>query len=472
MPTKELGTFRGVQNHQIMNAIRKTASNMYQERIPVATKANIAQTGEKIMKFNGDRNEFMDAFVNQIGRIEGRTMTFKNPLGKFKLGLMDDGGDTVQEYMVDLVKSYTYDSAREAGEKAIFGQHVPNVLSAFHTINREEYYPVTISTVQLRRAFVKENGLANLVTQILKSATNSDEIDEFNVMASLFRQYHDNGGFFYVNVPDVGDASSGMDEAKVALRRIHEVAETIQFPSRLYNSAGMPSVAQPEDLELFCTPEFKAAINIEALASLFNLDPAKVPARITVLPKSSFNIPGLQAILTTKDFFVVLDTFIETTNADNPVLVSRNYFFHHHGIYSTSPFVPAVAFWTGAGTVITSEATPVTSLSTPIVTDTDGNVVTTLARGNYFDFDVTAITTPAGGSNNAVRFELDAAKSDFTKITQTGTIFVGLDEELPELTVKYVAVDNEDISAEITYPLTGDVARIFPDPKVIPAPAP
>lgn len=53
---------------------------------------------------------------------------------------------------------------------------------------------------------------------------------------------------------------------------------------------------------------------------------------------------GVQAFLTTKDFFVIADTSLETTSEFNPVSRQTNFFLHHWEIISASPFAPIVKF--------------------------------------------------------------------------------------------------------------------------------
>lgn len=473
---KHLQTFRGVDNASLMNAIRKNASNQYMDRVPNTTKATVAQTAEQLMNYQNDRNEFIDALINQVGKIEARTFSWSNPLTQYKGGMLP-WGSTFEEYMVGIVPAYVYDERRQYLEGDIFGQHQIEAQSSFHTINRKEFYPLTVNRDVLRRAFLEPEGLSSLVGQLMQAVTNSDQIDEFNIMCNLFNLYEENEGFFKINIPNVAAFGSTMADVKFALRRMHEARYELSYPSRRYNAAGMTSAIQnDDDLVLFCRPGFKAAIDVEALASLFNVAAADVPFRITVLPDERWEHTDIQAILTSKHFFQVMDTLLENTNAENPVGLYHNYFYHHQGIYSFSRFVPAIAFTTGAGTEITVTPTPVTGIQVPKFVDTDGNVVTELKRGAYYGIvnpdktQLVATTTPPNGTNNAVRIEADILRSDFSVLTQNGTLLIAQDELSPEVTFKFIAVDDEKVTRSVKLKITGDVLRVWPDPKVSPAP--
>jgi hypothetical protein len=405
-----------------------------------------------------------------------RFNSWNNPLGKFKRGMLTFG-DTIEEVNVGLLTAKRYDTDRDYLEKDIFGQEKPDVQSSFHKINRQDFYKLTVNETLLRRAFLDDMGLSGFISQLMEAPQTSDNWDEFTLMCSLFGEYDRAGGFFYVNTPDVSASGSTADDAKATLRSIRGMASTLPFISTYYNASGMPVAAQPDELELFITPEANAALDVEALAGAFNISKADLPGRTTIIPRENF-IQGGQALLTTRDFFVVADSRLETTSAINPVGLHTNYFLHHHQVISASRFVPAVLFTTGAGTVINLDNTPVTSVVTPTITDASGATVTAVKRGELFQINSYAATTPVGGANDAVRFELTGAQSPRTFILQTGVLHVGPDEASEQLTITVIAVDTPDsgsiaddaqqISVTLTPTVTGDLLQLWPDPEVIP----
>src|SRR5699024_12701557 len=93
---------------------------------------------------------------------------------------------------------------------------------------------------------------------------------------------------------------------------------------------------------------FNATIDVDALAGAFNVERSTLAGRQVTIPQEQFGLDGAQAILTTKDFFVVADQILENTSAENPVGLTTNYFLHHWPVISQSRFAPAVLFHTGA----------------------------------------------------------------------------------------------------------------------------
>lgn len=466
--SKEIFKLReGTSNVDMLNAIRNEASTAYQSRVPEATKANVQAVGRLLTKYRPLRNEALDSLVNQIGLYLFRTENWTNPLGKFKIGMYT--GDTIQETKLGLVKAKSFDPRRDVLERDLFGQKAVESQSSWHRINRQDRYDITIQDSILRRALVDPEGLAQFISDLMSVPGESDQWDEFLLMTSLFKEYDDSDGFFKVNVPNVSSAGSTEADAKYALRRVREMAQTLPFKSRHYNASGMPVSAKPEDLELFGTPEFFAATDVEALAGAFNSDKAAMPGRQTVIPSEHFRIPGAQAVLTTKDYFVVADTLMETRQMQNPGGLYDNYFLHHHQIISASRFVPAVLFTTSKGDVITISDPDVESVEAILVYDGNGEPVEDgLRRGAIFQVKSSAVTSPVGGANDAVRWSLAGARSDKTVLTQEGTLYISPDEDAASIIITATATDDATKSVLKGFNLDGDVLRLWPNPAVVP----
>jgi hypothetical protein len=418
--------------------------------------------------FAPTRNEFIDALVNRIGLTIIKGNLWTNPLAKFKRGLLEYG-DTIEEVNIGLLEAKTYDPDRDYLEKDIFGAETPDVQSSFHKVNRQNYYKLTIKEPLLRRAFLTPNGLSEFITKLMATPTTSDSWDEFLLMASLFEEYERAGGFFKVNIPDLGVSTSDGNDSRYALRRMREMSGNLGFISTHYNASGMPVAATPDELELFITPEANAAMDVEALAGAFNIGKAEFASRTTIVPKEHFNIPGAQAVLTTRDFFVVADQRLENTSAPNPVGLFQNYFFHHWQVISASRFVPAVLFTTDEGTVINLDATPVVSVSALTLTDTEGGALTKATRGDMALVAGSAVTDPTGGPNDAVRLELTGALSERTYLSKTGVLYIAIDEDSESVTVTAYATDTDipQTKATLVIPIIGDKAEMWPNPEVL-----
>jgi hypothetical protein len=473
-----------VPNSEILDAIRNESSSDYQNRIPSADKAGVAQTIQNLMDPANRRwkNEFIDALVNRIGLTIARSNSWTNPLATFKRGMLEYG-NTIEEIQVGLLKAHNYDADRDYMEGTLFGRERPEVQTNFHTVNRQDFYKVTVNEAMLNRAFLDPNGLSGFVNMLMEAPSNSDSWDEFLLTTSLFAEYESNGGFYHANIPDVAANGSTESQAKTALRKMRSMADTLKFLSTKYNAARMPSFASADDLILLTSPEFNAAIDVEALAGAFNVDKATMHGRVIPIPKENFGIDGCQAIMTTKDFFVIADKLFESTSQWNPASLSNNYFLHHHEVVSASRFVPAVMFTTGADDEVITVHTAPTSIGTvEILPGADGTVPTTVAHGGLIAFAADVVPADA---DQAVQWTIAAADgadrdlegdeptgvvvesviyplSSGTFITQSGVVHIGLDErnDAVAVTATTVVIDPSD---GIAYDLSESLTVLISD---------
>jgi len=470
----EVKTLKPSSNAQTLDRIRNKASTEYRARIPAATQAGVNATMQKLMEYRPLRNEFIDALVNRIGLVLARNNSWTNPLSEFKAGMLNFG-DTIEEYHMGLIKAKTYDPDRDSLEKELFGTERVEVQSSFHKINRMDKYKVTIDSPMLNRAFLETDGLTNFISQTMEAVTTSDNWDEFLLTCQLFAEYEFNNGFYKVQVPDVAADNSTEADAKATLRKLRSVADNLTFISTRYNPAGMPMAAKRSDLLLFVTPEFNAAIDVEALAGAFNISSAQVHGRIIPIPAEQMGIDGAQAIMTTKEFFVIADSLFETASLYNPDSLQNNYWLHHHQVVSASRFVPAVVFTTEVVESIVVTPNPVVAITSIAVTDRDGADVVNVTRGEVYQFTADVDTTLDDGTNEVVHWSVSDNTSLLTYITQQGVLHVGGAEDAATLDITATTVWIDPDGAETvsktlveTVTVVGDKLVLWPvEPPVV-----
>lgn len=427
------GKIIDANNPDVLNAIRNGASLDYQRRIPAATQANVSELLGTLTRYRPLYNEFCDALINRIALVIARNNIWNNPLAVFKRGNIVYGSQ-IEEIQTGLIEAREYSPGRDYLEKEIFGQHRLDVRSAFHTVDRQNYYPVTVNEPILRRAFLEAGGLSVFVSKIMAAPTTSDQWDEFLLMTSLFKAMDSGSGIFRVKCPNMQTLSATAADARSALKVLRATAGRLGFLSTNYNPAGMPTFASPDELVIFASPEFVANIDVEALAAAFNMDRSDAPSRIIQVPQESFGIDECQAILTTTDFFVVADTLIETRSQPNPVGLTTNYFLHHHEIISASRFAPAVMLTTGTATVIpTAPKAPV--LGAVTVKRLDGGDVPATGAVPGETLVVSAPVTGGDGFEWGIDFEVTGGLSSRTRIDNEGVLVISPSERSGTLTI-------------------------------------
>lgn len=438
MAKKYYGHVRNADNISILNAVRNDASLDYHKRIPAANKGNVADVADAILSFRAHKNEFIESLINRIGLVYARNAIWFNPLSEFKRGTLSMG-DTIEEIQTGIVKASHYSHDREYLERDIFGRADIDVATAFHTVDREDFYKVTIDENTLRRAFLDPSGLDQLTQQIMAAPTTSDNWDEYLMTTALFRVMDNKFPMFNVNVKDVAAMNSTESDAKSLLRKIRATASNLNFLSTRFNGAKMPIVTRPEDLVLFVTPEVNSGLDVNALAPMFNLEYGKVPSRIVEIRQEDIGMDGVQAFLTTKDFFVIADTSLETTSEFNPVSRQTNFFLHHWEIISASPFAPIIKFSTQPDTeretisipsgVGVSKIQAVIDSTETDAKNVDANTVNVVKGGQVqMEAVITGLNSKTSDIEFTEQWAVESNKDTGTRIDNDGLLIVSPNE--------------------------------------------
>lgn len=343
-----------VNNNTILAKAYLSGTNDYQQRVGNPAQAGIDRVVKRIFDpMNGDvYNQFVSFLVNRIGAAYAHQKRWENPL-KFMVKPRLEFGSTEQEYALNWVKAHSYDMDSEE----LLRFYKPDGEAAYHSMNRQEYYPITIQRTALRQAFTSEYGLNEYVASQMIVPMNSDENDTYNIMVQLIAEYEQNWRFFKRQVEMPEDTAT----ATALLKQLQADAGHLRFPSSLYSYADIPVFANRDELVLLVTPEVNASLNVDAYAQLFNVDRAEVKYRVVEI--NEFPIPNAVALLTTRDFYRVRDVEYMNTEFWNPQTLATNYYLHHWSINSVSPFVPAILYTTDDGTSVPVVTQSITSLN-------------------------------------------------------------------------------------------------------------
>ena len=286
-------------------------------------------------------------------------------------------------------------------------------------MNREQTYPISINLMELRAAFAGDFGLNSYVASAMNAPYNRSEYDELCIQLNLLAEHERYHGFYKHQLSaQPTDESTG----KEFLKAIQIYADYFTTPNTLYNANDVDDMEvwlNPDELAgsivIYMLPEVKANLNVETLSGLFNLELADIKYRIQTVPW--IPIPGVVAIMTVDDFWVCADYYTGMGEFNNPMTLTTNYYLNVLGVYSTSPFVPAVLFTTAEGT------------STPVVTQSLTAIAITPAtenveQGGTLDLSITLTgtqtITPEGATipskvkpaPDSVTWELAAADGD------------------------------------------------------------
>lgn len=341
-------------NYTILHDIWLRGTNDYQQRIPEPTQSNIDATmGALFDPMNQNYfNQFMDALIMRIGTTYVHQQSFTNPLREFKKPQLIYGS-TIQEMIPKWIRAHSYvDDAED-----VFKMARPDARVWYHSQNRRDRYDITVNDVELRTAFTQDNGLNKLVSSIMQVPINSDEYDEYRIMMQLIAIYEQKWGFYK---HALSAAPTNEATGKEFLQALRSYAGLLRFPSTTYNNGALPDIpifVNPDELILLVTPQTQAALDVQTLAVLFHMEKAEIEYRTILVDQFPIADADCVALLTTRDFFMCCDTVYRNTSMYNPKTLGTNYFLHHWGVYSVSPFVPAIMFTVGGQTTTINTVT-------------------------------------------------------------------------------------------------------------------
>lgn len=439
MPTRPAVRQLTSNSVDILNAIRNNASSNYRDYIPEAD-ANVESVraiGAILMDYPVLQNEFLNALINRIGRVLVTSKMYDNPWNMFKRGMLEFG-ETVEEVFVELAKPFEYDP--ETAESEVFKREIPDVRAAFHILNYQKFYKVTVQREQLRQAFLTWDGVTDLISKIINSMYAGANYDEFMVMKYLVATNILNGRLKAVEIDDATDM-------KGAVSTIKSVSNGMEFMNTNYNMAGVHTYSDKKDQYIILTSTFDALMDVEVLAAAFNMDKADFMGRRVLVDSfgsldndrlallfdddpnyvelTSDELAALDtipAVLVDRDWFMILDNLLEFTDQYNGQGLYWNYWLHIWKTLSASPFANAAVF------VPATPAVTSVTVSPSEVTAGAGQTVNLTAEVETTNFAPKTVYWSVGDDEPAtvdihgtVHISPDAVSADTITVTATST---------------------------------------------------
>lgn len=377
MPTKPQVKTLNANSVEILNTLRANASHNYQDMVPYAEGSldSVREIGAIIMQYPALQNEFLSALVSRIGMVLVTSKLYRNPWSFMKQGMLEFG-ETIEEIFVNIAKPFEFN--QERSETTIFKREIPDVRAAFHVMNYTKFYKATISNDQLRQAFLSWNGITDLIARIVDAMYTGANYDEFITMKYLLAKQLIAGNIYANKIDTVST-----ENMKSIVGTIKGVSNSLEFLSNKYNYNGVETYTDKSDQYILVNAKFDATMDVEVLASAFNMDKAEFMGR-RVLVDSFGNLDNarlkllfaedpnyteiseddlqaldnIPAVMVDRYFFMIFDNFYNFTEQYNGEGLYWNYWYHTWKTFSISPFHNAVAFVPGAPTITSVTVEP------------------------------------------------------------------------------------------------------------------
>ncbi len=331
----------------ILNTIRSNNSSLYAERVPEATQQNLESVGESILQYEATTNEFLSALVNRIAFTIVSNRRFKNPLAVLKKGGKPFGTD-IEEIFTNPASAKTFDGSATSDMLEVTK---PDVKTVFHRMNRQDKYPVSISTPQLQKAFKSANEMEKFITSIITAMYSGDEMDEYILMRNIVA-----GGIKLNAITSFEvDYDGGETTSKDLVKLIKTLSLNFTFPSKEYNSYNKKNADKisagtltecttwtpKENQIILIRSDVDASTDVEVLAKAFNLEKTDFLKRKLVV--DSFGDEDTLCVICDESMFQVYDDLYQVRSFDNGSNLTTNYWLHHWQTMSISLFANAVA---------------------------------------------------------------------------------------------------------------------------------
>lgn len=349
----------------ILNTIRANATYEYQSLVPtISTSTEIPRVGEVLMGYPALANQFLNALINRIAMVRVKSAVFNNAYRELKKGYLEFG-ETVEEVFVQIAKAREFSA--EKAEARELKRSLPDVRSAFHTMNWRVQYPVTIQDEDLRMAFLSAEGVQDLIARIVDSIYTAAEYDEFLLFKYLLIKAISHGKMYPVAID--GD----MKAAAVAFRG---TSNKLGFMSNRYNASGVTTTTPRSDQYIFMDSDYNAAFDVEVLSAAFNMEKADFMGRLMLIDDfASFDndrfdqiransdmieavsaeelalMAKVKAVLVDREWFQVYDNANKFTEKYVASGLYWNYFFNVWKTVSSSPFSNAIVFVDDSATI-------------------------------------------------------------------------------------------------------------------------
>lgn len=350
-------------------------------RIPDDNRS-LHNIGEYIMQYEAYQNAYLTALVNRIARVIVTSRVWKDKWAVFDGGRLDYG-ETIEEIFVNIAKPHSYDPAK--AETQVFKREIPDVRAAFHSMNYQKFYKVTISNDQLRQAFLSYYDMNELIARIVDSLYTGMNLDTFLTKKYMLAREAINGGIYtVVTKPISGDAAEPDD----AISKYRQYTNNLEFLKTVYNRAGVRNATPIADQVIIVPNEAESILGVKVLAAAFNLSEVDYISKRIAVDSFEFDaddearladlfandatykpftgeekkaLQMISAVKLAKDWFMCFDNFEQFTENYNGEGLYWQYFFHVWKTFSVSPFANAVLFTSQASEVTTVTVSPSSS---------------------------------------------------------------------------------------------------------------
>ena len=418
-----------------LNAIRETSiqdNTLYARYVPeILPDTDIGSFSASIVADQTVANEFMSRLIKRIVYTQIESKVFRNKLKMLEGDRMPLGA-IGQEIYINPAKGRRFNVDDFAG---LLAKYEADIKVQYPAVNTDIQYPVTITREKLRNAFTSWGNLNDFISGISNSLYNGAYIDEYRFTKNLV------GNAYRTNSVQMQVVSALNSEAnrKAFVKALRNAYLDFQEPNSNNNAwakvggygNAVITWSNPEDIVLLIRNDVLTEIDVEVLASAFNMNKTDFMGRVIAVDNfdkydedgnKTFDASAVLALIADKSWFRIKEQDMamdEFYNANNR---TWQMYLNMVKMYNFSIFANAKLIVTSAPTVSPTTITFVNGLTAtvkegetlelPVITDpAQANATITYTSATEADATVTA---KEGNNKIAVVTGVDEGSSVIT----------------------------------------------------------
>lgn len=220
------------------------------------------------------KDQLTDKLINKIVAQEIDSKVFKDIFAIFTQKKIDVGFQ-IEEFEVANLTATDFDkTGADALKRADMDFKV-----LYHKINRQKTYKATISNAQVKRSMLSMENMAQTANAITNELWNSSSIDDYEAMKQLLLDIANDQKAMVIC-----DLNGNGEDMDALTKAIQTLATNMTLPSTLYNYSGFKKeFNEKSDLVLIVDSATKARLNVDSLATAFNMDKKALVENIIVI---------------------------------------------------------------------------------------------------------------------------------------------------------------------------------------------
>ena len=340
-----------------MREMSVSEGSIYHQYVPVITDlTSIGEFGQPILEYTDVRNEFMTKLVKRIVETQIEGKVFNNKLSELE-GEQVPLGYSIQDIYVNPAKGRKFNVEDFAG---LLQKYEADVKQQFLTVNMDMQYPVTITRAKIKNAFTSWGALESFITGITNSLYSGANIDQYNFTKYLVSNAFRNGHTINRVITEPTTEAT----AKAFVKQARALALNFGEASSDYNawakvntddSKALVTWTELDDIVFILRNDIIAELDVDVLASAFNIDSAKLMGRIIGVRNFDmysdagtkvFDGSTILGIMADRKWFKIKSQDMELDSFYNANNRTWQYYYNVVKMYNYSLFANAVVFCT------------------------------------------------------------------------------------------------------------------------------